>query len=66
MAAWVADSGASHHMYNVRSSFIIFKKLRSPIHIKLGNDSVVIATFHGLISLAGTGGYELDALYMAR
>ena len=50
-------------MCNDRSSFIAFKKLRLPARIKLGDDSVLIATYHGLISLAGTGGHELDVVY---
>ena len=35
----------------------------SPVYIKLGGDSMVIVTYHGLISLVQTGGRELDALY---
>ena len=58
---WVVDSGASHNMCNNRSLFISYKRLPSPITIKLGDDTTVTATYHGLVHI--TQDLQLDALY---
>jgi hypothetical protein len=58
---WVVDSGASHNMCNNRSFFISYKRLPSPITIKLGYDTTVTATYHGLAHI--TQDLQLDALY---
>jgi hypothetical protein len=60
-AVWVIDSGASHHMCNARSSFVEFKKLHTPIRIRLGDDSTVCATHHGLVNI--TPSFQVYALY---
>jgi transposase InsO family protein len=60
-AVWVIDSGASHHMCNARSSFVEFKKLHTPIRIRLGDDSAVCATHHGLVNI--TASFQVYALY---
>jgi len=58
---WVVDSGASHNMCNDSSCFISFKRLPSPIIIKLGDETIVTATFHGLFNISQ--GLQLNALY---
>ena len=58
---WVVDSGASHNMCNDRSCFVSFKRLPSPIIIKLGDETTVTATFHGLINISQ--GLQLNTLY---
>jgi hypothetical protein len=58
---WVIDSGASHHMCNRRSSFIKLKKLEMPIGIRLGDNSIVHATHHGVARI--TASFKAYALY---
>jgi len=48
-------------MCNNRSLFISYKRLPSPITIKLGDDTTVTATYHGLAHI--TQDLQLDALY---
>jgi len=48
-------------MCNNRSLFISYKRLPSPITIKLGDDTTVTATYHGLVHI--TQDLQLDALY---
>jgi len=61
---WVVDSGTSRNVCNHRSCFISFKRLPSPITIKLGDETTVITTFHGFINLSP--GLEFNALYTPR
>jgi hypothetical protein len=58
---WVVDSGALHNMCNNRSCFISFKRLPSPITIKLGDETTVITTFHGFVNISQ--GLQLNSLY---
>jgi len=58
---WVVDSGASHNMCNDRNCFISFKRLPSPIIIKLCDETTVTTTFHGLVNISQ--GLQLNALY---
>jgi len=51
-AAWVIDSGASHHMCNDRTRFNSIKKLRQPIVIELGDDNKVTVSHHGLLNVS--------------
>ena len=57
---WVADSGASHHMCNDRTSFTAYKKLPTSIDIRLGDKTRVRATHQGTVDL---GGIEVNALH---
>jgi len=48
-------------MCNDRSCFISFKRLPSPIIIKLGDESTVTTTYHGLVNISQD--LQLNALY---
>jgi len=61
-AAWVIDSGASHHMCNDRTRFNSIKELRQPIVIELGDDNKVTVSHHGLVNVSQE--YKVNALYM--
>jgi len=56
----VADSGASHHLCNDRSSFLLLKKLSLPIVIKLGGNNSIPATHYGFIDIQG---YQVEDLH---
>ena len=58
---WVVDLGASHNICNDRSGFISFKRLPSPVIIKLGDETTVTATFHGLVNISQD--LQFNALY---
>jgi len=60
-AAWVIDSGASHHMCKDRNKFNSIKKLRQPIVIELGDDNKVTVSHYGLVNILQE--YEVNALY---
>jgi hypothetical protein len=48
---WIIYSGASHHMCNNQDSFHSYKRLPSPITIKLGDKTTVIAIHFGFINI---------------
>jgi len=58
---WVVDLGASHNMCNDRNCFISFKRLSSPIIIKLGDEPMVTTTYHGLVNISQD--LQLNSLY---
>jgi len=60
-AAWVIDSGASHHMCNDHTRFNSIKKLRQPIVIELRDDDKLTVRHHGLVNVSQE--YEVNALY---
>jgi hypothetical protein len=57
----VIDSGASHHMFHERSSFLSLSLLSHPVSIKLGDGKTVIAKYGGFIML---GQLTVQALYV--
>jgi hypothetical protein len=61
LTVWVLDSGASHHMCNDKTPFIRLEKLRTPIRIRLGDNSLVLATHHGLANI--TASFQAYSLY---
>jgi len=61
-AAWVIDSGASHHMCNDRTRFNSIKILRQPIVIELGDDNKVTVSHQGLVNISQE--YEVNTRYM--
>jgi transposase InsO family protein len=58
---WVLDSGASHHMCNALTSFVQLEKLGTPIRIRLGDNSLVLATHHGMANI--TESFQAYSLY---
>jgi hypothetical protein len=61
---WVLDSGATHHYCNDPRYFLSGSlKQCAPITIRLGDNSTVIATSHGMITLNPT--HIVSALYVA-
>jgi len=60
-AAWVIDSGASHHMCNDCTRFNWIKKLCQPIVIELGDDNKVTVSQHGLVNVSQEN--KVNALY---
>jgi hypothetical protein len=54
LTVWVLDSGASHHMCNDQTAFVRLERLRTPIRIRLGDNSLVLATHHGLANVTAS------------
>jgi len=61
-AAWVIDSGASHHMCNDRTRFNWIKKPCQPLVIELGDDNNVTISHHGLVDVSHI--YDVNVRYM--
>jgi hypothetical protein len=60
-AAWVIDSGASHHMCNDCTTFNSIKTLHRLIVIELGDYNTVTVSHHGPINISQE--YKVNALY---
>ena len=62
-SSWIADTGASHHMCKDRYEFKTFKRLPMLLPIKLGNDSVTMAFYHGIVNIANSGYMPTPSLH---
>ena len=59
---WFLDSGASRHMTKKRDWFSCFRALKSPIPIRIGNDTVVEAVGEGDITCESFDGKKWRSL----
>jgi hypothetical protein len=48
----VMDSGASHHMFNKKSTFFAIRKLPKSTAVKLGDSTVVYADYGGEVNIS--------------